>query len=306
MNIRNIVIVLVAVMVAGFTAMMVRGYLIAQREAMKPPPVVAEAPKAVGPSVLVAKAKLAPGTFVQASHLQWVEWPKEGVVKGFVIKGERTLEEFVGSVARIPVNPGEPIIEQRFAKPGDRGFLAAVLNPGYRAMTVPITSTSGNAGFVFPGDLVDLILTGKYGENQEKQEENRHFAATVLSRVRVLAIDQKTEYGKGEVSVGKTATVEVDPKQAEIVALALQMGQVALSLRAMADQPNSASDGAGSGESVATASATSGAPKLAKPKPEQDRSYTVDRQLQFMLDGNGLGKRQVIILRGKEEAKAAF
>lgn len=305
MGIRNILIVVVAIAVAGFTALMVRGYLIAQREAMKPPPVVAEAPKEVGPSVLVAKAKLAPGTFVQASHLEWVAWPKDGIVKGFVVKGERTLEEFVGSVARMPVNPGEPIIEQRFAKPGDRGFLAAVLNPGHRAMTVPITSTSGNAGFVFPGDLVDVILTAKYGDDPAKEEEKNHFAATVLSKVRVLAIDQKTEYGKGEVSLGKTATIEVDPKQAETVALALQMGQIALSLRAMTDQPNPGSDGVGSGESVAMTSGGS-MPKSTKTKSEQSRSYTVDRQLKFMLDGNGSGRRQVFILRGSEETKAAF
>ncbi len=305
MNLRNILIVAVAVLVAGFTALLVRGYLIAQREAMKPPPVVAEAPQEVGPSVLVAKAKLSPGSFVQASHLEWVVWPKDGVVKGFVVKGERTLEEFVGAVARTPVNPGEPIIDQRFAKPGDRGFLAAVLNPGHRAMTVPITSTSGNAGFVFPGDQVDVILTAKYGDDPEKEEEKRHFAATVLSKVRVLAIDQKTEYAKGEVSVGKTATIEVDPKQAEVVALALQMGQIALSLRALSEQPDPGSDGAGSGESVAMNSDGNTA-KSTKTKSEQSRSYTVDRQLKFMLDGNGLGKRQVFILRGSEETKAAF
>ena len=307
MRMRNIALVLVAVVVAGMTAMMARGWLIAQRQAMTP--VVSEAPSAPSTQVLVAKANMKPGTFVQAANLEWIAWPKEGVTPGFAVKGEKKMEDFIGSVARMSITRGEPITEARLAKPGDRGFLAAVLQPGNRAMTVPINATSGNAGFVFPGDRVDLILTAKYGvqteKSGEKAEQMREFAATVLTAVRVLAIDQKTENPKGETAVGKTATLEVSPKQAETVALALTVGQLSLSLRALAQDMAEAGDTSpDSAESVAFASADSKIVQTAKPKQDQGRSYTLDRELMFMLDGRGQGgKREVTILRGSEEKK---
>ncbi len=311
MRMRNIVLVLAAVVVAGMTAMMARGWLIAQRQAMTPA-ATAEAPKAPATQVLVAKSNMKPGTFVQAANLEWIAWPKEGVAPGFVVKGEKQMEDFIGSVARMSITRGEPITEARLVKPGDRGFLAAVLQPGSRAMTVPINATSGNAGFVFPGDRVDLILTAKYTQQTEKKEgekteQQREFAATVLTAVRVLAIDQKTESPKGETAVGKTATLEVTPKQAEMVALALTVGQLSLSLRALANDAvaDTGSDTPDSGESVAFANAVSKLVQPAKPKQDQARSYTLDRELMFMLDGRGQpgGRREVTILRGSEEKK---
>ena len=117
---------------------------------MRPVPVAA-APQAPATMVLVAKAHLKPGSFVKAGNLDWVAWPKDGVVKGFVVKSDKVkVEDFENSVARTTINPGEPVIEAKFVKPGDRGFMAAVLTPGNRAATVPINATSGQAGFVFP------------------------------------------------------------------------------------------------------------------------------------------------------------
>ena len=300
MNMRNILILVVAVAVAGFTALMVRSYLLAQRQA---PPAQVEGPKTPATEVLVAKTDMKPGTFVQTANLEWIAWPKEGVASGFVVKGERQMEDFIGSVARLPMLRGEPITEARLVKPGDRGFLAAVLNPGNRAMTVPITATSGNAGFVFPGDRVDLIMTAKLPAQSEKDkgEQQRDYAATVLNGVRVLAIDQKTENPKGETTVGKTATLEVTPKQAEVVALSLQMGHLALSLRALA-QDEAVLD---PGESLAVASTDGHPAQTVKTKPDQARSYTLDRELLFMLDERVPGKKtgDVTVLRGSAEHK---
>jgi len=307
MRMRNILLVLVAVAVAGMTAMLMRGWLIAQRQAMAP--VAAEAPKTPATHVLVAKTTMKPGMFVQVANLEWIAWPKEGVAPGFIVQGEKQMEDFIGAVARMSITRGEPVTEAKLVKPGDRGFLAAVLSPGNRAMTVPITATSGNAGFVFPGDRVDLIMTAKYAVQTEKSggektEQQREFAATVLTGVRVLAIDQKTENPKGETSVGKTATLEVSPKQAEIVALSLAVGQLSLSLRALAqDAAVTGPESPDSGESVAFASTDSQPRQTAKPKPDQGRSYTLDRELMFMLDGRVGGKREVTILRGTEEKK---
>lgn len=303
MNLRNVLVLLVALVIAGFAAMLARGWLLDQREAMRPKPVAA-APQAPATYVLVAKASLKPGNFVQPGNLDWVVWPKEGVVKGFVVKSEKTKpEDFVGSVARVTITAGEPVIETKFVKPGDRGFMAAVLTPGNRAATVPITATSGNAGFIFPGDRVDLILTAKFGERTDTGEGGRNYAATIVEDLRVLAIDQKTENAKGETAIGRTATLEVTPHQAELIALGMQMGQLALSLRPLTEDADSPeSNRAGTGESVIVADADTSSSTEQKAKQEKGNSYVVDKDLKFMLQERK-SSTGVTVLRGSADSK---
>ncbi len=306
MNLRNILILTVAVIVAGFTAMMARGWLLEQREAMRPKP-VAEAPKPVLPMVLVAKYHLKPGSFVQQGSMEWMPWPKEALNKGYIIKGERKLEDFLGAVTRATVHAGEPITDARFVKPGDRGFMAAVLTPGNRAATVPISATTGNAGFIFPGDMVDLILTAKYGEGNPTGDGSANYAATILENLRVLAIDQNTENVKGQTAVGRTATLEVTPRQAEVIALAMTMGQLSLSLRSLvtdqyvSEQAKAESDAGKSGESVVIAEAESGDAHSAKPKQDKAYSYVLDKELRFMLQDRTKSNPGVTVLRGSAE-----
>jgi pilus assembly protein CpaB len=306
MNLRNILIIMVALIVAGFTAMMARGWLLEQREAMRPKP-VAEAPKAALPMVLVAKTHLKPGSFVQQGSLEWMAWPKEALNRGYIIKGERNLEDFLGAVTRATVHAGEPITDIRFVKPGDRGFMAAVLSPGNRAATVPISATTGNAGFIFPGDMVDVILTARYGDNNATGEGNNQYAATILENLRVLAIDQNTENVKGQTAVGRTATLEVTPRQAEVIALGVTMGQLSLSLRslvtdqAVADQAKAESEGGKSSESVVVAEAAEGESQTAKPKQDKANSYVVDKDLKFMLQDRTKSNPGVTVLRGSAE-----
>ncbi len=301
MNLRNIALLLIAVVIAGMAAVMTRSWLINQREAMKPKP-VAEAPKAPATHVLVAKNSLKPGTFVKLGDLDWVVWPKEGVVKGFVVKTEKSKpEDFVGSVARTGITAGEPIFEAKFVKPGDRGFMAAVLTPGNRAATVPINATSGQAGFVFPGDRVDLILTSHFGEGTESGEGKRNYAATILENLRVLAIDQKTENAKGEHSLGRTATLEVTPRQAELVALGMQMGNLALSLRPLAQESGESTEAAG-GESLVVAEAVRESPEDKKAKQDKGNSYVVDKDLRFMVEDRQRSTG-VTVLRGTKAEK---
>ncbi|MBL8703335.1 MAG: Flp pilus assembly protein CpaB [Rhodospirillales bacterium] len=303
MNLRNIGLLVIAVVVAGMAALMTRNWLISQREAMRPKPVAA-APQAPATMVLVAKAHLKPGSFVQQAHLDWVAWPKEGVVKGFIVKTDKVkIEDLIGSVARTTINPGEPILEVKFVKPGDRGFMAAVLTPGNRAATVPINATSGQAGFVFPGDRVDLILTSKFGEGGEGGEGKRNYAATILEDLRVLAIDQKTENAKGEHSLGRTATLEVTPRQAELVQLGMQMGNLALSLRPLSGESDAAdaSNSSRQGESVIVAEAVDESPESKKVKQDKGNSYVVDKDLRFMVEDRAKSKPGVTVLRGTAE-----
>src|SRR4029079_17075729 len=118
-----------------------------------------------------------------------------------------------------------------------RSFMAAVLRPGFRAVSVGVTPTSGISGFVFAGDQVDLLMTHKISRGEDR---NYLVTETVLRNVRVLAVDQKVDAKPGDPPlVARTATLEVTPKQAEIVAIIGEMGRLSLSLRSLQDSADS-------------------------------------------------------------------
>src|SRR5437764_5664946 len=157
MRARSLLLVLLALMLAGGTAMLARVWLAAQRTAeLEASPLALPAP---AKSVLVARLGVQRGQILKPDDLVWQVWPEETLDKSYVILGTRTPESFAGSVARNPIGSGEPITESKIIAPGNRGFLAAVLRPGMRAISVPVTVTTGISGFVFPGDQVDLLIT---------------------------------------------------------------------------------------------------------------------------------------------------
>lgn len=184
--------------------------------------------------VLVAAATLPTGTFLKPEHFDWVAFPDDAVPETYFVRADFEEDEFdtafQGAVARTSLAAGEPVTLPKIVRPGDRGFLAAVLQPGMRAVSVPINATTGISGFVFPGDAVDLLLTVKItvGGGERRATE------TVLSGVRVLAVDQRTNDQEGEPTLAKTATLEVAPKEAEVIAVAMEMGRLSLALRSLA------------------------------------------------------------------------
>jgi len=239
-------LVLLAVMLAGGTAILARAWLAAQRTAeLEASPLALPAP---AKSVLVARAGMARGQILKPDDLVWQVWPDGTLDKSYVLLGTRTPESFAGWVARNPIAAGEPLTETKIIAPGNRGFLSAVLRPGMRAVSVPVTRTSGISGFLFPGDEVDLLITytipapkeasDKSGNNNEEKPK---VAETVLQDVRVIAIDQRVDTKAGEPVLAQTATLEVTPKQSEIIAVASEMGKLSLSLRslvaAVSDKP---------------------------------------------------------------------
>ena len=137
---RRIIVLLIAVIAAGGTAMYARSWIEGQQTIAA---VAAPAPKEVEiHEVLVADLDLAAGTFVKPQHLRWQRWPTDDVPESYVLRGARTETDMIGAVVRSFIAAGEPITDGAVVKPGDRGFLAAVLNPGMRAVSVPITPTS--------------------------------------------------------------------------------------------------------------------------------------------------------------------
>lgn len=185
------------------------------------------------PSVLVAKVNLPAGSFVLPDQMTWQVWPSSSISDAYIKKGEKTAEEFSGAVVRTGIAAGEPISEGRLIKKNDRGFMAAVLNPGQRAVSVQINETTGISGFVFPGDKVDVILTQNI-KSLGDDKQNRRASETILRNVRVLAVDQRVDDQKGEVKPAKTVTLEVTPKQAETVSLIADLGKISLALRSLA------------------------------------------------------------------------
>ena len=112
-----------------------------------------------GPKVLVAQRALPVGTIITADAIGFQPWPKELVQDAYFLDGEADMTKLLGTVVRFPITAGEPVTQGALVAPGDRGFLAAALGPGMRAVTVPVSAKTGVAGFVFPGDRVDLMLT---------------------------------------------------------------------------------------------------------------------------------------------------
>jgi pilus assembly protein CpaB len=232
MRLKSIMLIVVALVLAGFTAFMVRSWLDAERAAaMRAMQQKPQGQQSAGVQVLVAKRELPVGTFLRPEHLRWQAWPEASMSPAYAVEGKKKIEDFVGAVVRLPISSGEPITDGRVVAPGASGFLAAVLRPGYRAVSVPVTMTSSISGFVFPGDHVDLLLTHSMPQRVEGLE--RRAGLTVLRDIRVLALDQKVDVKPGENGVPRTATIEVTPKQTEIVAVVVEMGKLSLSLRSL-------------------------------------------------------------------------
>ncbi|MEO0030913.1 MAG: Flp pilus assembly protein CpaB [Pseudomonadota bacterium] len=200
------------------------------------PEAEAAAKVAQGPKVLVAQRALPVGTIITADSIGYQNWPKDMVQDAYFLEGEADMSKMLGTVVRNPITAGEPVTQGSLVAPGDRGFLAAALGPGMRAVTIPVSARTGVAGFVFPGDHIDLVLTQtvKAGEGQALKASE-----TILKNLRVLATDQSTEQetveGKTRVRAFSTVTLEVTPKIAEEVAVAQTIGTISLSLRSIAD-----------------------------------------------------------------------
>jgi len=241
MRARTLILLIVALILAGGTTMMARVWLASQRQTpADASPIALPTP---AKSVLIARAPIKRGQLLTPADFAWEPWPEGGIDKNYIVIGTKSPDSFAGWVARAPMGAGEPVTDAKIIAPGDRGFLAAALRPGKRAVSVPVTLTSGISGFVFPGDQVDLIVTYSIQEmpraGQAGPMTDHKVSETVLHDIRVIAIDQRLDAGKpGEANANlKTATLELSPKEGEVVALASEMGKLSLSLRSLVPAP---------------------------------------------------------------------
>jgi len=192
-----------------------------------------------GPKVLVARKDLPVGTIIDAEALTFQPWPKEMTQNAYYTEGQpdADMAQLLGTVVRYPVTAGQPLTHGAVVGPKDRGFLAAALGPGMRAITLPVSTATSVSGFVFPGDRVDVMLTQEVTGGGDGPALK--VTETIVRNVRVLATDQridsKDEEGKTIVKTFSNVTFEVTPKLAEKLAVAQSLGNLSLSLRSIAD-----------------------------------------------------------------------
>jgi pilus assembly protein CpaB len=229
MNRTRIAILAVALVAGGLAALLAGFRAPAPQERI----VVKDVPTE---GVLVLARNVEPGSSIQQGDLQWAEWPRANVPTEFIRRSEspKALEEFVGAVSRGQFLAGEPVRRERIVHMQRSGFMAAMLPQGMRAVAIPIDQNGGSTagGFILPNDRVDVITTTRDAGADGLD------ARTILTSIRVLAIGQVVQERNGErVVTGGTATLEVDPAQAELLILAQRSGQLSLVLRSIADGP---------------------------------------------------------------------
>ena len=202
----------------------------------------AVAPQPTGPQVLVATKPLPVGTILGPGDVKFQPWPRELVDGAYFVRGGAGVDpsKMQGMVVRNAITVGQPVTQGALVSPGDRGFLAAALTPGMRAVTVSVSAEAGVAGFIFPGDRVDVLLSQEVPAGQDGGQPLRA-AETIARNMRVLATDQRTSNApdadgkQPEVKTFNSVTLEATPKLAEKIAVAQKIGALSMSLRPLAD-----------------------------------------------------------------------
>lgn len=230
MNIARIVVLTIALSAGGVAAYLARG------TDTTPTPV---APVAQLPTteVLVAKSELGLGQIIRPEDLQWQVWPASSASGNVIIRAGRAdaVTDIAGSIVRAPFIAGEPIREQKLVKAKGSGFMAAILPNGMRGISTEISPETGAGGFILPNDRVDVLLS-KREKNPDGKSPDIVSSEIILTNIRVLAIDQAPKEKEGANSlVGKTATLEMKPDQAETLGRARQSGTIQLALRSITE-----------------------------------------------------------------------
>ena len=265
---RTIIFLMLAVVVS-FTALIIKN-----RMSQQPAP-VAQAPVPVG-KVLVSKRDIMQGGFVQLQDIEWKDLG-EDISKNptYIHEGNASIETYNGAVVRRTLRAGDPVPQNAITRAGDGGFLSAVLEPGMRAVSISVNATSGNAGFISPGDRVDLIVTHRIRASGNEANDTV-VSETFVTDCRVVAIDQMLDNPENKAVLAKTVTVEVSPEQAAQVAVAAELGKISMALRSLATSDK-------------------------QPEGKAEGGFTRDSDISHMLDRGGSGMRVQVIRGDKTE-----
>jgi pilus assembly protein CpaB len=248
MKAARLVVLGVAIAAGGLAALLAGG----SDEPAPPAPVV----QLDTVDVLIAQRDIGMGHAVSPDDVKWQMWPTASAGPAMVRKTDRpnAIQDISGSIARGTFSTGEPINESKLIKANGSGYMAAVLPGGMRAISIEILPETAAGGFILPGDHVDVILSRRDKDAERSTRVETFVSETILKNVRVLAIDQTVEEKNGQkVVIGKTATLELAPRQTELLSLGRQQGTISLALRSIVDgagRAQGAEDGDGSNDKV--------------------------------------------------------
>lgn len=241
-------------LVLGFVTLVAGIGLVALWLRTAPSPFIAQ-PAPQPQAMLVAARTLPAGTLLGADDIRWSTVPVAGVPVGSFVRGQATESSVTGTATRRELQADHALLADQLIRPTDPGFLPAVLGPGMRAISIAVEPAEGGAGLIAPGDKVDVILTQAFTD-PSVDESYRSVGETVLRNLRVIAIDQTTNFGDkappsggrlgatAESRLPKTITLEVGMQQAEVLMVAGRLGKLQLTLRSLADAnaPNRGAD----------------------------------------------------------------
>jgi pilus assembly protein CpaB len=232
MNIARIVVLTIALSAGGVAAYLASG------TDSKPPAPAEPVVQLQTVDILVAKSDIGLGQTLTANEMIWQTWPASTTSGSFIRRSDRpdATTQIAGSIARAPFVAGEPIRETKLVKADGSGFMAAILQSGYRAVSTEISAETGAGGFILPNDRVDVLMTRRMRDPANSSAPEIVHAEIILANIRVLAIDQAPKEKEGTNNVvGRTVTLELKPEQTATLAASRQAGTLSLSLRSIAD-----------------------------------------------------------------------
>jgi pilus assembly protein CpaB len=214
MRTSTVIILAVAISMGGSAAYLTRSWLKDQTSAAVQP----------AGTIVVAAESLAYGTAMTPDNVAEIPWFSNTLPEGaFAVK-----DDLINGGRRVVLSPlkrGEPVLRSKITGPGQRASLASLLDEGKRAVTVSVDDVRGVAGFVLPGDFVDIVVIADDGS-----PKRQNYSDILLEHVKVLAIDQVASEGEGQPTVAKAVTVEVTKEQAQKILLATNIGKLSLIL----------------------------------------------------------------------------
>lgn len=191
-------------------------------------PAVAAVTPPAAPTVVVARAALPAGTRLTADQVEAVPWPSGHVPPGSFPHPDQLFAGTIPPALLRPLEAGEPVLAAKLAGPDSRATLSALIGSERRAVTIRVNDVLGVAGFVLPGDRVDILLTRDLGKD-------RPVTDVLLQSVKVLGVDQEANERKDKPMVARAVTLEVTPEEAQRITLGTQVGTLTLALRNLAD-----------------------------------------------------------------------
>jgi pilus assembly protein CpaB len=186
-------------------------------------------------SIVVAAKPLAFGVALAADNVAEIPWAASALPEGAFATKDDLLKDG-RRIVLAPLEPNEPVLRSKTTGPGQRASLSTLLQEGKRAVTVRVDDVRGVAGFILPGDFVDVVLIA-----EDAQSRRENYSEILLQNLKVLAVDQLASERQEQPTVPKAVTLEVTPEQAQKILLATNIGRLSLTLRRLTDEATAAS-----------------------------------------------------------------